>query len=179
MIVSKRINTRFFTNSPRSPAANPPCGTVVDNTVTYDDRFDFFLISQKVNQGTVSPTNFNVIYNSANLTPDAHQSVAYALTQLYYNWAVIRVSQFVFKSKQLFKIYKSIFRVHFGFLHQCSTPTNWHIWWVSTWAAIYLKKIWLNYLITFKLTQDFFINVHGFHYLTSFDFVTFPYLFKE
>ncbi|KAK4016032.1 hypothetical protein OUZ56_030995 [Daphnia magna] len=86
VIVSKRINTRFFADKSGTPD-NPPCGTVVDNTVTLGERFDFFLISQKVNQGTVSPTSFNVIHNSSNLPPSAHQSMAYALTQVYYNWA--------------------------------------------------------------------------------------------
>lgn len=88
VIVSKRINTRFFADRGGTPD-NPPCGTVVDNTVTLSERFDFFLISQKVNQGTVSPTNFNVIYNTTNLPPNAHQSMAYSLTQVYYNWPVI------------------------------------------------------------------------------------------
>jgi aubergine-like protein len=89
VVVSKRINTRFFAGSKERPE-NPPCGTVVDNTVTLSERFDFFLVSQKVTQGTVSPTNFNVIYNSSNIPPSAHQNMAYALTQVYYNWAVKR-----------------------------------------------------------------------------------------
>ncbi|EFX83177.1 Aubergine/Piwi-like protein copy E [Daphnia pulex] len=85
VIVSKKINTRFFLKR-RDAFGNPPCGTVVDNTVTLSERFDFFLVSQKVNQGTISPINFNVIYNSSNITPDIHQSLAYALTHVYFNW---------------------------------------------------------------------------------------------
>ena len=88
VIVSKRINTRFFTGTARERPENPTCGTVVDNTVTLSDRFDFFLVSQKVNQGTVSPTSFNVVHNDANINPTVHQKFAYALTQLYYNWPV-------------------------------------------------------------------------------------------
>lgn len=88
IIVTKRISTRFFTSSATAPE-NPKCGTVVDNVVTHSDRFNFYLISQKVNQGTVSPTMYDVIYDSTRLTPDNHQSLAYALTHLYYNWAVI------------------------------------------------------------------------------------------
>lgn len=106
MIVSKRINTRLFSvkkdgRTGDEISENPPCGTVVDNGITFDDRYDFFLISQKVNQGTVSPTSFNVIYNSAGLTPDIHQSMAYALTQLYYNWAVTDFKYF--KAKNILK----------------------------------------------------------------------------
>ncbi|XP_045030836.1 piwi-like protein Siwi isoform X2 [Daphnia magna] len=86
VIVSKRVTTRFFVDK-RDRQENPPCGTVVDNTVTLSERFDFFLVSQKVSQGTVSPINCNVIYNSSNLPPDFHQALAYALTHVYFNWA--------------------------------------------------------------------------------------------
>ena len=87
IIVSKRINTRFFMPGQRG-AANPPCGLVCDNTVTLNERYDFFLVSQKANQGTVSPTSFNIIEDTTGITPDKHQKLAYILTHLYYNWAV-------------------------------------------------------------------------------------------
>jgi len=90
VIVTKKINTRFFYKG-RDKFENPPCGMVVDNTITLSEHFDFFLVSQRVNQGTVSPTKFNVIYNTSNITPDIHQSLAYALTHVYYNWAVILI----------------------------------------------------------------------------------------
>jgi len=85
IVVSKRINTRFFAMGQRG-AGNPPCGTVVDNKVTLNERFDFFLVSQKVTQGTVSPTSYNVIEDDTGIAPDIHQRLAYALTHLYYNW---------------------------------------------------------------------------------------------
>jgi len=83
--VSKRISTRFFQTFGRG-ANNPPCGTVVDNTVTQFERYDFFLVSQKANRGTVSPTSFNIIEDNTGMTPDNHQKLAYGLTHLYYNW---------------------------------------------------------------------------------------------
>lgn len=86
VVVSKRINTRFFAMQGRP--ANPPCGTVVDSVVTLNERFDFFLVSQKVTQGTVSPTGYNIVEDTGNLSPDIHQRLAYALTHLYYNWPV-------------------------------------------------------------------------------------------
>lgn len=91
IVVSKRINTRFFKMDGRGPS-NPSCGTVVDNKVTLNERFDFFLISQKVTQGTVSPTSYNVVEDTTGTPPDIHQRLAYALTHLYYNWAVITMS---------------------------------------------------------------------------------------
>jgi len=84
IIVSKRINTRFFTDGNRP--GNPPSGTIVDDVVTLPERYDFFLVSQSVRQGTVNPTSYNVIEDSSQLRPEHIQKLAYKLTHLYYNW---------------------------------------------------------------------------------------------
>ena len=94
IVVSKRINTRFFGMGGPAPV-NPPPGLVVDNTVTLSERFDFFLVSQSVTQGSVSPTSFNIVEDETLTTPDTHQRLAYALTHLYYNWAVMNDFSFV------------------------------------------------------------------------------------
>ena len=79
--------------------SNPPSGTVVDSDVTLPKRFalsklfqatfkgilcryDFFLMSQSVNQGTVNPTSYNVVKDTSGLL----QALTYNLTHLYYNW---------------------------------------------------------------------------------------------
>jgi len=85
IIVSKRISSRFFDVHGGAPA-NPAPGFVVDHTVTLHERFDFFLVSQSVTQGTVSPTSFNVVEDDTGLSPNVHQRLAYILTHLYYNW---------------------------------------------------------------------------------------------
>ena len=54
----------------------------------FDDRYDFFLVSQSVNQGTVSPTHFNVVVDGGGLKPDHMQRLTYKLCHLYYNWPV-------------------------------------------------------------------------------------------
>lgn len=51
-------------------------------------RYDFFLVSQSVRQGTVTPTHFNVIFDSSGLRPDHMQRLTYKLCHLYYNWPV-------------------------------------------------------------------------------------------
>jgi aubergine-like protein len=86
IVVSKRINTRFFINKP-SGLDNPGSGVVVDSTVTLPERYDFYLISQSVRQGTVSPTSYNVIADTFGLTSDRLQILTYKLTHLYYNWS--------------------------------------------------------------------------------------------
>ncbi|PIO32440.1 hypothetical protein AB205_0014360 [Aquarana catesbeiana] len=55
-------------------------------------RYDFFIISQSVRQGTVSPTHYNVVYDSGGLKPDYMQRLTYKLCHQYFNWpGVIRV----------------------------------------------------------------------------------------
>jgi len=54
-------------------------------------RYDFFLVSQSVRQGTVSPTHFNVIEDNSGLKPDHLQRLSYKLTHLYYNWPVSEI----------------------------------------------------------------------------------------
>ncbi|XP_037029496.1 protein aubergine-like [Bradysia coprophila] len=96
IVVSKRINTRFFKGG-----INPNPGTVVDDIVTLPERFDFFLNSQYVRNGTVSPTNYNVLYDTSGLSPDRLQILSYKMTHLYYNWsgtlAVPAVCQYAHK----------------------------------------------------------------------------------
>lgn len=105
IVVSKRINARFFSDNNRGPGhMNPPPGTVVDDVVTLPERYlhrnlsffinltviyfsyDFFLVSQSVRQGTVSPTSYNIIHDTFGLTPDRLQQLTYKMCHLYYNW---------------------------------------------------------------------------------------------
>ncbi|GFT86538.1 piwi-like protein Siwi [Nephila pilipes] len=91
IIVNKKINTRFFTPSGNG-YSNPPPGTLVDHTVTRFDRYDFYLVSQCVRQGTVAPTLYNVIEDFSGLRPEYMQRISYKLTHLYFNWpGTIRV----------------------------------------------------------------------------------------
>ena len=58
----------------------------MDDVVTLPERYDFFLISQSVRQGTVNPTSYNVIMDESGFSPDQLQRLSYKLTHLYYNW---------------------------------------------------------------------------------------------
>ncbi|XP_071093957.1 piwi-like protein 1 isoform X1 [Haliotis cracherodii] len=90
IVVKKRIGTRLFSKTNR--VSNPPPGTLVDSVITKKEWYDFFLVSQSVRQGTVSPTHYNVIWDDSNLLPDRMQRLAYKMTHLYYNWpGTIRV----------------------------------------------------------------------------------------
>jgi aubergine-like protein len=91
VIVKKRVSTRLFMDN-RGQKSNPPPGTVVDTVVTRPEWMDFFLVSQAVRQGTVTPTHYNIINDSTGLKPDHFQRLTYKLCHLYYNWpGTIRV----------------------------------------------------------------------------------------
>lgn len=84
IVVKKRISARIFRAD--KGLSNPPPGTVVDNTITKPEWYDFFLVSQSVRQGTVTPTHFNVVHDTSGLKPDHMQKLTYKLCHLYYNW---------------------------------------------------------------------------------------------
>ena len=86
IIVSKRVNIRFFYK--KSTYENPLPGTVVDTQVTRKDRFEFYLVSQLVKQGTINPTSYNIIEDQTGWVPQNHQILAYKLTHLYFNYSV-------------------------------------------------------------------------------------------
>ncbi|KAK5048939.1 hypothetical protein LTR84_005360 [Exophiala bonariae] len=65
----KRHHTRLFPNEDSlkrglvDDNGNPPPGTMVDESITYGDGDDFFLVSQKAIQGTARPTHYVVLKN--------------------------------------------------------------------------------------------------------------------
>ncbi|KAG8319563.1 Piwi-like protein 2 [Homalodisca vitripennis] len=71
---------------------NPLPGSIVDHTITRRYLFDFFLVSQMVRQGTVTPTHYVVLHNTTTMDPDKIQRLTYKMCHLYYNWSgTIRV----------------------------------------------------------------------------------------
>ncbi|XP_015783387.1 piwi-like protein 1 [Tetranychus urticae] len=87
VIVTKRVNARFFHKVGEHQLQNPPPGTKIDSVVTRKERYDFYLISQSVRQGTVNPTMYNIIADNTGWSPINHQQLAYKLCHIYYNWA--------------------------------------------------------------------------------------------
>ncbi|KAI1284926.1 Piwi-like protein 1 [Halotydeus destructor] len=92
IIVTKRIGARFFAKGQPPNLENPMPGTIVDTVVTRPERYEFYLVSQSVRQGTVAPTCFNIIIDESGWKPSIQQMLAYKLCHLYYNWmGTIRV----------------------------------------------------------------------------------------
>lgn len=86
IIVNKRIGARFFMKAGEE-IKNPDPGSVIDDVVTRKGRYDFYLISQSTRNGTVTPTYYNIIEDESGFDAAKHQSTAYKLCFLYYNWA--------------------------------------------------------------------------------------------
>ncbi|XP_076226679.1 argonaute 3 isoform X2 [Nomia melanderi] len=83
--IHKRINTRLFAKC-NSGLENPLPGTIVDTCITRPSIYDFFLVSQNVRMGTVSPTRYIVVYDNKNMKAEHIQRLTYKLCHLYYNW---------------------------------------------------------------------------------------------
>uniref|UniRef100_A0AAY4CX19 Piwi-like 1 n=2 Tax=Denticeps clupeoides TaxID=299321 RepID=A0AAY4CX19_9TELE len=91
VVVKKRIASRFFTRID-GKLSNPPPGTVIDTEVTRPEWYDFYIISQAVRMGSVSPTHYNVVFDNSGLKPDHMQRLTYKLCHMYYNWqGIVRV----------------------------------------------------------------------------------------
>ena len=91
IIVQKRINTKMSLRA-GNRSVNPQPGSYIDHTITHPDYNDFYLVSQHVNQGTVSPTKYIVLTETGTLKMEHHQKLAYKMTHMYYNWCgTIRV----------------------------------------------------------------------------------------
>lgn len=86
VLVQKRINTKIYRQTGPAQFENPPHGTVLDKIVTRPQLNDFFLVSQHVNQGTVTPTHYVTIHDENAMPADRIQRLTYKMTHLYYNW---------------------------------------------------------------------------------------------
>lgn len=86
ILVTKRINERFFTNDVHA-TENPGNGVIVDNTITREGEFEWFMVAQKVTQGCATPTKFRMIYNEAEgVAADYWYNLTYYTTFMFANW---------------------------------------------------------------------------------------------
>jgi aubergine-like protein len=85
VLLNKKTNLKVF-KVDDNVFNNIPPGTLVDDVVTDQDSYDFFLISQKTNQGLSQATHYNIIYDDAKVHPEDIHSFIYKLCYLYYNW---------------------------------------------------------------------------------------------
>lgn len=85
VIVTKRLSDRFAVQS-RDGLINPDGGVVVLDNVVKNGRANFFLVAQKVTQGTATPTHYEVIYDDTGISLNNLIDMAYQFTFGYSNW---------------------------------------------------------------------------------------------
>ena len=82
--------------------ANLPSGTIIDNGVIDNNKFEFYLVSQNTNQGLANSTKYTVVYDSIGLESNDIHLLIYKSCFLYYNWNKgIRVPACVQYAKKL------------------------------------------------------------------------------
>ena len=90
ILVSKINEIKMFLNEQQGGnnynyVQNIPVGTIVDNTITNKDKFDFYLNSADSKQGTCSSTHYTVLYDDTKLKAIQIYKLTYYLTYLSYN----------------------------------------------------------------------------------------------
>lgn len=104
IIVNKRINDRFYTEV-RGELKNPEGGLIIKSAVTNPMGFDFFMVAQKVQMGTATPTHYECLYNDSTLSSDQLYIQSYYSCFNYFNWRgpvkVPAVVQYAHKQAEL------------------------------------------------------------------------------
>jgi aubergine-like protein len=85
IIVQKRISERFFSKSQRG-LNNPSAGTVVCEDTVSEKYWDFYLVAQKVTQGSCTPSKYTVLYNNTDLEEKDIIELTFGQCANYYNW---------------------------------------------------------------------------------------------
>jgi aubergine-like protein len=85
LIVTKRVDDRFFTKDQKGNYQNPPAGTIVHQDCV-SNNFDFFNVAQYVTQGTCTPTNYYCVYDDTGLPQDVFWNLSYSQCYNYVNW---------------------------------------------------------------------------------------------
>ena len=60
MMVNKRIKTKLIADA-GGRVQNPQPGTLLDNSITHDGVYDFFVVSVSTRQGVPTPSHYTVL----------------------------------------------------------------------------------------------------------------------
>ena len=84
-----KSDLKFFEEKSNKDYINPLSGLVVDEFVTRNNKYEFYLQPQFVNQGTATPSHYQVMYydqENNNLEMERLQKLTFYLTYYYWNW---------------------------------------------------------------------------------------------
>ena len=87
IIVNKQCDIKMFLEleDDYNYIDNIPIGTIIDNEITSENYYDFYLNSTFTNQGTNSATHYTVLYDDTDLTANQIYKLTYYLTFLSFN----------------------------------------------------------------------------------------------
>ena len=85
ILVNKLVNDKFAISG-KHGLKNPEGGLAIVDHVVQHDVANFYLIAQKVNQGTARPTHYKVIYSEGGFDMEKIIEMAYKFTFNYTNW---------------------------------------------------------------------------------------------
>ena len=86
--INKKIHARFFMKpgAESRGLSNPRPGTIVDTDIVNQGKYEFYLMPQFVNEGTGTPSKYQVLYDNSGLGIDIVEELSNALCYGYYNW---------------------------------------------------------------------------------------------
>lgn len=84
IIVTKRLDDRFATAY--NGYENPNSGLIINKDVVMKDKYHFFMVSQKVTQGTATPTSYEVVLDEVKMDENLFYSFTFHQTYNYHNW---------------------------------------------------------------------------------------------
>lgn len=86
VVVQKRVNEKFFKEVNNNKYDNASAGTIVDKFITHKSLYDFYIVSQFVNQGSATPSHYVVLEDENEYSADFLQRLTYKLCFMYWNW---------------------------------------------------------------------------------------------
>lgn len=106
MIANTKINTRFYGVRNQTELVNPNSGSVMIDSLSSENLYDFHLAAQYVSQGTCTPTLFRVAYDNSKMSQEALISFTFEQCFNYYNWeGAIKVPACLQYANKLSKLY--------------------------------------------------------------------------
>lgn len=85
ILVNKRINDRFAIGKDGAEE-NPESGTIINSQCTRAGEHQFFMVAQKVTQGTATPTCYTFLQKQSNFSDDLYFELTYGQTFNYSGW---------------------------------------------------------------------------------------------
>ena len=86
LMVNKRVKTKLVADA-NGRVQNPQPGTILDNSITADGAYDFYLISQSTRQGVPTPTHYTVLLDEIKAPAQDVYNLTYKLCYTFYNYS--------------------------------------------------------------------------------------------